>query len=79
MNIPKEYHARVVPMMTLIVADDIYIEIVPVLEHVIVGHSMSHHIVHRGTYTLRKMHVVYGARISIMRNNEIVDEFIDII
>ena len=43
-------HSRVVSMMPLIVADDVDVEVLAVLENLGVRHTMCHHIVHRGAY-----------------------------
>jgi len=46
MYIAKQDHARIVAMVSLIVTNNVDINIVSILKYIIIGHAMRHHVIY---------------------------------
>ena len=66
-------------MMAIQVANYVDVKVVSIYQLSVTGHAMAYHFVHRGTDTLWEMHVIDGTWVGIILDNELMNQFINII
>ena len=51
MNITNHNHSRIISMVTVLIADNINVKVITILKLIIIGHSMTNHIINACAYT----------------------------
>lgn len=78
-DISDHDHCGVVAVVAIEVADDIDVQIVAVLKHIVVGDSMRDNIIHRGAHALGEVVEVDRRGVPTVVHDELVHALVDLI
>lgn len=65
--------------MAVFVADQVYVDVVSLLQAVVSGHSVADHVIHRSAHALWEVHVVDCTWVSILSDYKVVHQLVHIV
>lgn len=79
MHITKQYHARIVTMMSILIAHDIDVQVVSILKHITVWYAVRDHIVNRSAHRFWKLVKPNCRRVRLISHNVIMHNLINVV